>query len=270
MWVGGIAGREEDIGGVDAAHELLEHAAVRAAATCAFRPLSPFHVFLDCRLEAAKAKAEARAKAAAEGMPLPAMGPRIVSKHIAVPVRASAHATPQSSPRPGFVTDSPRFAPPPPYHAAGTSGGSAAPLEVPSVWQGYQSAESPADCASCTRDQLARFLLQAGWAGGSPEAVGLLSQEEMVAAAREARHQWEVERIMLACEWPEQVLRVPRGCTDPTVLRAAWRRVSMAVHPDKSRAEGASDAMSIVVDCFQARQARGRAWASTMLLHCLT
>lgn len=55
--------------------------------------------------------------------------------------------------------------------------------------------------------------------------------------------------MIVACVWPEEVLRVPRKCGDPSALRAAYRRVSMAVHPDKCGAAGASDAMSIVADC---------------------
>ncbi len=40
----------------------------------------------------------------------------------------------------------------------------------------------------------------------------------------------------MACTWPEEVLRVPRKCGDPALLRAAYRRCSMAVHPDKCSA----------------------------------
>lgn len=32
----------------------------------------------------------------------------------------------------------------------------------------------------------------------------------------------------MACTWPEEVLRVPRKCADVAVLRAAYRRCSMA------------------------------------------
>lgn len=42
--------------------------------------------------------------------------------------------------------------------------------------------------------------------------------------------------MIMACVWPEEVLRVPRRCGDAAVLRAAYRRVSRAVHPDKCSA----------------------------------
>lgn len=50
------------------------------------------------------------------------------------------------------------------------------------------------------------------------------------------RGAWEVERVIVACTWPEEVLRVPRKCVDAALLKAAYRRVSMAVHPDKCSA----------------------------------
>ena len=40
---------------------------------------------------------------------------------------------------------------------------------------------------------------------------------------------------MVACQWPQEVLRVPRYA-DPAALKAAYRRVSMHVHPDKNTA----------------------------------
>eukprot|EP00887_Chlorella_sp_A99_P006472 scaffold3.g6472.t1 len=215
------------------------------------------------RLEAAKAKAEARAKAAAAGgggaPGAGAKGPRVVSRHWAIPVRpasSSGHPTPQGSPKPAYLDGSLPPAPPPATKPAPPA------LDVPPCWQGWQTAEVPVDLGACSPEQLARFLRQAGWGGASPGAVELLSHEELVAAAREARGQWEVERIMQACEFPEEVLRVPRGCADPAVLKAAWRRVSMAVHPDKCRAEGASDAMAVVVDCFAMLSHAGKAVAA--------
>lgn len=45
-----------------------------------------------------------------------------------------------------------------------------------------------------------------------------------------------MERVIVACTWPEEVLRVPRKCTDAAALKAAYRRVSIAVHPDKCSA----------------------------------
>ncbi len=42
--------------------------------------------------------------------------------------------------------------------------------------------------------------------------------------------------MIVACTWPEEVLRVPRKCADAAALKAAYRRVSIAVHPDKCSA----------------------------------
>lgn len=56
--------------------------------------------------------------------------------------------------------------------------------------------------------------------------------------------------MIVACVWPEQVLRVPRKCSDQTVLRLAYRHLSRQVHPDKNHAAGAADAMGIAADCY--------------------
>lgn len=50
------------------------------------------------------------------------------------------------------------------------------------------------------------------------------------------RGAWEVERVICACTWPEEVLRVPRKCGDAALLKQQYKRVSMAVHPDKCSA----------------------------------
>ena len=208
------------------------------------------------RLEAMKRKA---AEGAAAGAP-PAAAPaarRLVSTHVSIPARrASSQAgTPGSSPKPPPVLGAGAPPPPPLPHSAAPP-----PPDVPAAWQGWQTAEAPASFGSCTREQLARFLEQAGWGGdGSTHDAGrCLSHEALAAAARDARPQWEVDRILLACSWPEEVLRVPRGCADAALLKAAWRRVSVGVHPDRNRAEGANDAMAVVVS-------RGRGRPCTML-----
>ncbi|EFN53351.1 hypothetical protein CHLNCDRAFT_137085 [Chlorella variabilis] len=195
------------------------------------------------RIEAIKAKQASRAAAggSSDGAAAAAGGTRVYSKHIAIPIpiggRAggSAGATPQGSPaRREPLLDA--------------IAASLPQLEAPPVWQGFQTSEAPADMAAATDEQLQRFLHQAGWA---QEAVwSLADREALVLAARVSRGAWEVERVIVACVWPEEVLRVPRKCGDPSALRAAYRRVSMAVHPDKCGAAGASDAMSIVADCY--------------------
>jgi hypothetical protein len=102
-------------------------------------------------------------------------------------------------------------------------------------------AEAPADFNACSEGELRRFLAQAGRGDAAPGASmeGPLSAVDLAAAARECRNAWEVERIMVACQWPQEVLRVPRHA-EPVVLKAAYRRVSIAVHPDKNMAGGAA------------------------------
>ena len=104
--------------------------------------------------------------------------------------------------------------------------------------QGFQTAEAPSDFGACSEDQLRRFLQQAG---RTSSALDLLASAgdtgQLAGAAREARNAWEVERIMVACQWPQEVLRVPRH-SDAAILKTAYRRVSMAVHPDKNTAGG--------------------------------
>lgn len=69
------------------------------------------------------------------------------------------------------------------------------------------------------RDAAARCL-KVQWCAGLPRCRGA----------------WEVDRVIVACVWPEEVLRVPRRCSDTALLRTAYKRVSMAVHPDKCHA----------------------------------
>ncbi|PSC76948.1 50S ribosomal L9 [Micractinium conductrix] len=202
------------------------------------------------RIEAIKAKQASRATAAAGDAPPGAAagnaagsGSRVFSKHVAIPLTAggargggiaggSTHGTPYGSPSRREL-----------LHEAATL----PQLEAPPVWQGFQTAEVPSDLGAASEEQLRRFLQQAGWAAEA--AAALPDHESLVAAAHAARGAWSVERIM-ACTWPEEVLRVPRKCADVAVLRAAYRRCSMAVHPDKCTAQGASDAFAILGDCY--------------------
>ncbi|GAB4821714.1 hypothetical protein N2152v2_008760 [Parachlorella kessleri] len=239
------------------------------------------------RLEQAKAKAERRAAASAtaasEGAPGPPSGltgtaRKFTSRHIAIPASklgnaaGSSHSTPAGSPirrttlggEAGYEGQ---------HHTAqqaggrqGTSHGSppAEFLDVPPIWQGFQTAEAPSDFSTCSEDQLRRFLQQAG---RTLSALDLLASAgdtgQLVGAAREARNAWEVERIMVACQWPQEVLRVPRH-SDAATLKTAYRRVSMAVHPDKNTVAGASDAMSIVADAYNMLTLAGGKSAATI------
>lgn len=117
---------------------------------------------------------------------------------------------------------------------------------VPLVWQGFQSWMPPQHLDTLTTDELRRFLQQAG-----RPADQTAGREALLTAAHTARSAWEVERIVVGCGMPEDVLRVARGCVDPVALKAAWRKVAMAVHPDKCHADGAADAMAIAHDAYE-------------------
>jgi hypothetical protein len=128
---------------------------------------------------------------------------------------------------------------------------------VPAVWAGHSSDQPPRDFSALDDDALRRFLQQAGSSPPlSPGATGPLSiaamnHEELVATARSSRAAWEVERIVVGCSLPEQILRVQKSdCTDLVMLKAAWKRLALSVHPDRCSAEGASVAMAIAKDAF--------------------
>lgn len=240
------------------------------------------------RLEQAKAKAEKRIAAvvagavSAGGEPLQWAGVQLggqpgtkrpFSRHVNIPRAAnrpgSSHTTPSGSPRKGgtFQAQPPSEAGPK-RHGPRPKAGSHSPptefLQTPHIWQGFEMAEAPSDFGACSEEDLVRFLRQAGRSpssssyGGRPLAGG-----ELVSAAREARNAWEVERIMVACQWPQEVLRVTREA-EHAALKAAYRRVSMQVHPDKNTAVGASDAMSIVADAFNMLALAGGRTPSTI------
>ncbi|KAL4859135.1 Huntingtin-interacting protein K [Chlorella vulgaris] len=197
------------------------------------------------RIDAIKAKQATRAAAGGSVEVLTAVGTgssRVFSKHVAIPIPAA------TSQRAGSTGSTPQGSPARREAVLEAQLASLPKLETPPIWQGFQTAEAPPDMAAAGEEQLQRFLLQAGW---TPEAVwGLAGHEALVEAARASRGAWEVDRVIVACVWPEEVLRVPRRCSDTTLLRTAYKRVSMAVHPDKCHAVGASDAQSIVSDCY--------------------
>lgn len=212
------------------------------------------------RFEVANTKAKADAPAA--GGLRPASGDsRKASRTAFIPVPAvltrpasrasstSSHTTPSGSPK----RDSPLHS-----EAAGQAGPKPPALSTPDLWQGHQTSEAPANFAACEERELRLFLLQAGAAaapspmpGGDVDAKSQRAEalRALAATAAEAAGAWEVERVM-ACAWPEEVLRVPRGCRDLPALKAGFRRASRAVHPDKCKAVGAGDAMAVLAMCY--------------------
>ena len=74
--------------------------------------------------------------------------------------------------------------------------------------------------------------------------------------------------MIVACTWPEEVLRVPRKCADAALLKAAYRRVSIAVHPDKcSAGERESAAWHTLISCKLAPACFSGHACSRTLLH---
>jgi hypothetical protein len=128
------------------------------------------------------------------------------------------------------------------------------------VWIGHSSDQAPQDFSVLDDDALKRFLQQAGASAAAittttttatPATTAGMNHEELVSAARSSRGAWEVERIVVGCSLPEQVLRVQKSDrTDPVVLKAAWKKLAFQVHPDRCSAEGASVAMAIAKDAF--------------------
>lgn len=128
-----------------------------------------------------------------------------------------------------------------PYHASHA---------VPALWEGHSAESAPHDFASLSDSALLLFLQQAGVLL-SPNESDTMSHERLVEIAAASRAAWEVERIIVGCSIPEDILRVPRGCTDLAALKAAWKKLAFHVHPDKCPAEGAADAMAIAKDAFE-------------------
>jgi len=126
------------------------------------------------------------------------------------------------------------------------------PPAVPAVWVGYSSDRAPEDFSALDDDALQRFIQQAGSSiTTQPLSVAAMSREELVAMARSSRGAWEVERIVVGCSLPEHILRVQKSeCTDPLLLKTAWKKIVFLVHPDRCWADGANVAMAIAKDAF--------------------
>ena len=135
-----------------------------------------------------------------------------------------------------------------------------------SFWSGCAADYAPTDFNALSIDQLLCFLKQANAnldGDGSTTApvptrisTPTRTKEELVELAKRYRSAWEVERIVVGCTRPEDILRVPPSPSaqyDVTTLRAAFKKVAMTIHPDKCRGvgEGASVAMAITKDALE-------------------
>jgi hypothetical protein len=174
-----------------------------------------------------------------------------------VPVPPSARAT---GSRAASVQSTPSGSPKPPYSLLeGKDTDTSDHPTVPAVWVGHSSDHAPQDFSILDDDALRRFLQQAGSMSppkSSPTTPSLLSieamsHEELVATARSVKGAWEVERVVVGCSLPEQILRVKKSeCTDPVLLKAAWKKLALQIHPDRSKVELASVAVAIAKDAF--------------------
>ncbi|XRB25573.1 DnaJ protein [Pseudoscourfieldia marina] len=186
----------------------------------------------------------------------------------------STDTTPVPTPR----SDAPSVSPPSNNASDAPWEGVDLPPVNPAHWKGSLDAECP-ELLSCAPPELRKFLLQAGAParGNVWTNLGALAEQ-----ARGWAPVWECRRV-LACSTAEEVLRLPPGWDEVNAsgvtkdgrriaaryvtdderekrTRAAFRKVSMIVHPDKNASPSAPEAMAKVV---QAQKAMRKAFASS-------
>jgi hypothetical protein len=180
--------------------------------------------------------------------------PRLYTATVAIPSKSrapSVQSTPSGSPKP----------PQSPISQDDQSTQQQQQPSVPAVWVGHSSDHAPQNFSTLDDDALRRFIQQAGYSPPLPQTVAgeavtplsiaAMSHNELVTTAQGAKSAWEVERIVVGCSLPEQILRVQKSdCTDPLLLKAAWKKLAFQVHPDRCSADGASIAMAIAKDAF--------------------
>ena len=137
---------------------------------------------------------------------------------------------------------------------------------VATVWRGALTVErDPRWIAAASDGELLRLLQQAcaetdearvgrGIDGDDEGDEGLPkprhARRRLEACAEAALPAWEGYRV-LACTTASDVLRVAPGTTDPAVLKAAFRKTSLTVHPDRNASEPATEAMRRVAWAFK-------------------
>ena len=114
---------------------------------------------------------------------------------------------------------------------------------VDSLWGGALANEPPKEFLGLSTWDLQHFLEQAGL-----KVDQRWETKELLERAEAAVGVWEVERV-LACRYPEQVLRVKRDDSASQVKRA-FHKLSIAVHPDRNKSEKANEAMHRVSTAF--------------------
>lgn len=130
-----------------------------------------------------------------------------------------------------------------PTTAALSFDGKAYSSRVDSLWGGALANEPPKEFLSLSTWDLQHFLEQAGL-----KVDQRWETKELLERAEAAVGVWEVERV-LACRYPEQVLRVRRD-DSATQVKRAFHKLSIAVHPDRNKSEKANEAMHRVSTAF--------------------
>ncbi|XRA96565.1 DnaJ protein [Pycnococcus provasolii] len=132
---------------------------------------------------------------------------------------------------------------------------------VTNTWRGALVAERDARWITSASDaELNRMLMQAcaetreartrRGVDGEDEAPPRNARRALEACAQEALPAWEGYRV-LACSTASDILRVAPNTADPGVLKAAFRKASLLVHPDKNPSEPAAEAMRRVALAYK-------------------
>ena len=132
---------------------------------------------------------------------------------------------------------------------------------VTNTWRGAIVAERDARWITSASDaELNRMLMQAcaetreartrRGVDGEDEAPPRNARRALEACAQEALPAWEGYRV-LACSTASDILRVAPNTADPGVLKAAFRKASLLVHPDKNPSEPAAEAMRRVALAYK-------------------
>eukprot|EP00241_Pyramimonas_parkeae_P005315 CAMPEP_0114244120 /NCGR_PEP_ID=MMETSP0058-20121206/11164_1 /TAXON_ID=36894 /ORGANISM="Pyramimonas parkeae, CCMP726" /LENGTH=372 /DNA_ID=CAMNT_0001357027 /DNA_START=61 /DNA_END=1179 /DNA_ORIENTATION=+ len=116
------------------------------------------------------------------------------------------------------------------------------------LWMGHIQCNFPANLTLCSKAQLVKYLQQAGAAVDLTHDCTTLAGQ---AASQQAA--WEARRVV-ACSSHLEVLRLDKHPTSADI-KASFRKLSMAVHPDKNASPSSTEAMRRVTKAYQALMA---------------
>ncbi|KAK3238067.1 hypothetical protein CYMTET_51898 [Cymbomonas tetramitiformis] len=118
-------------------------------------------------------------------------------------------------------------------------------MEQDALWRGSKLKEAPKNMSELSTSQLEQFILQAG-----EKMDDSWEPEEMMAKANACVAEWEVQRV-LNSNTHFEVLRLPSSTRAPADIKAAYRKLSLSVHPDKNSSDDSEVAMAKVTQAFQ-------------------